>query len=267
MQERLQKILSARGICSRRKAEEYILAGLVKVNGKTSTLGQKADPAVDKITVEGKVIKDRKEMLYYVMNKPVGVETTNVERLSTKPKKPTQVGRQSTSVTPAPRSSKSEVGSAPSIRDILPKALQGKVFPVGRLDKESSGLLLLTNDGVLAFRLTHPKFQHDKEYEVILDRPVDALAIKKLEEGFILDGSRTKPLEIRKIRSTAIRITLTEGKNRQIRRMCQHVGYTVKELKRVRITSLEDARLPVGLTRALKKEEKSALLQSVGLEA
>ena len=152
-----------------------------------------------------------------------------------------------------------------TVRDILPKALQGKIYPVGRLDKDSCGLLLFTNDGVLAYRLTHPKFQHDKEYEVVLNRPIEPVAIKTLEKGFILDGSKTKPMTIKKVEPDTVRIILTEGKNRQIRRMCQHVGYTVKDLKRVRIMTLEDAKLKTGTTRTLTEPEKKAMLKSVGL--
>ncbi len=275
MLERLQKILSARGIASRRKAEEYILAGLVKVNGKIATLGQKADPKEDRIEVDGKVLQDRIEMLYYVMNKPVGVETTNVEkdpsqgdfvetrgaRVSTPP---SRLSAPLLRVSP-PTKAASVITYVPSVRDVLPKNLQGKIFPVGRLDKDSSGLLLFTNDGVLAYRLTHPSFQHEKEYEVILDRPIESSACKKIEVGFEMDGHMTKPLQCMKIKPNVIRIILTEGKNRQIRRMCQHVGYTVKDLKRVRIMTLLDEKLPVGTVRVLKAGEKKDLLRSVGL--
>ncbi len=240
VQERIQKILSARGVCSRRKAEEYIVAGLVKVNGVVATLGQKADPDTDTIECAGKVVQDRAEMLYYVMNKPEGVETTNVPH-----KRP---------------------GEAPSVRDLLPAHLQGKISPVGRLDKDSTGLLLFTNDGVLAYRLTHPKFHHEKEYDVTLDREISPFDCKKLEGGFEMDGSMTKPLQVKKIRHNVIRIVLTEGKNRQIRRMCQYVGYTVKELRRVRVATLEDSRLPIGSLRALTKEEKAGLLGSIGVQ-
>ena len=134
MQERLQKILSARGICSRRKAEEYILKGLVTVNGEKAELGQKADPEIDTVEVDGSVVEARKDLKYYLLNKPIGIVTTNASMVGQK-----------------------------TLIDILPKDLQGKVFAVGRLDKETSGLLLLTNDGVLAYRLTHPKFDHEKE--------------------------------------------------------------------------------------------------------
>ncbi len=261
--ERLQKILSAQGIASRRKAEEYILQGLVKVNGKVAILGQKADPLVDTIEVSGKVLEDRQEMLYYLMNKPVGVVTENVSRSSLdrfsigKPKE--KAG--SRNRTNDKRTNESTI----SVRDLLPPDLQGRVYPVGRLDKDSCGLLLFTNDGVLSYRLTHPKFEHEKEYEVTLGGPINAIAMRKLEEGFELDGSLTKPLKIHKIGPEMIRIVLTEGRNRQIRRMCQHVGYTVVALRRVRIMNIEDSRLRPGSIRALKEDEKKGLLRSVSL--
>ncbi|MFA6008141.1 MAG: pseudouridine synthase [Candidatus Shapirobacteria bacterium] len=246
MLERLQKILSARGICSRRKAEEYIVQGLVTVNGVVAKLGSKADPAVDRVEVAGSVVQDRKEMLYYVMNKPVGVETTNVER--------------------SPRNEgKHAILPVPSVRDLLPSHLKGKIFPVGRLDKDSSGLLLFTNDGVLAYRLTHPKFDHEKEYDVLLDRSISPSICKKIGGGFEMDGHQTKPLTITKVAPNRVRIVLTEGKNRQIRRMCQHCGYTVKELRRIRIMTLKDDHLASGSVRALMEAEKVALLRSVGL--
>jgi len=272
MQERIQKILSARGICSRRKAEEYLLRGLVKVNGKTAVLGQKADSATDRIEVDGKVVQDRKEMLYYVMNKPVGVETTNVERNqgvrgNRRNRGKTFISSDSSgsSVSLASAKPSGEAGSASSVRDHLPPHLRGKIFPIGRLDKDSSGLLLFTNDGVLAYRLTHPKFDHDKEYEVILDRSISPMVCKNIEKGFEMDGYMTKPLKVNKIAPTRVRIVLTEGKNRQIRRMCQHFGYTVKSLKRIRILTLNDERLKPGAIRALLEAEKVALLHAVGL--
>lgn len=258
MLERLQKILSARGVCSRRKAEEYILAGLVKVNGKVAVLGSKADPAVDTVEVDGKVMQDRAAMLYYLMNKPVGVETTNVGGVR---------GNRGVRRTDGSSSGSSDSSdsSVPSVRDLLPRNLQGKIYPVGRLDKDSSGLLLFTNDGVLAYRLTHPKFDHDKEYEVTLDRPITPSACRKIEEGFELDGSMTKPLEVAKVAPDKIRIILHEGRNRQIRRMCQAIGFTVKDLRRIRIMTLRDPALKVGALRALTQAEKNGLMRSVGL--
>lgn len=236
MLERLQKILSARGIASRRKSEEYILAGLVKVNGKVAELGQKADPEADTIEVDGKVLSDRAEMLYYVINKPVGVETTNA----------TIDGQQ-------------------TVKDLLPKNLQGLIVPVGRLDKDSGGLLLLTNDGVLAYRLTHPKFDHEKEYEVTVGNEIKNGALKKLEEGITIDGTKTKPAQITRLAPNKFLITLTEGRYRQIRRMSQKVGSPVDVLTRVRIMTLRDPHLKPGQLRPLTDAEKTALLQSVGL--
>ena len=245
MLERLQKILSARGICSRRKAEEYIKAGLVRVNGKVATLGQKADPEKDSVEVEGKVIQERAELLYYLMQKPVSVETSNV--LSRKPE--------------------NHQTSKPilTVRDLLPTELRGKVFPVGRLDKDSSGLLLFTNDGALAYRLTHPKFDHEKEYEVALERPIPNGALRKLAEGLKIFGEKTKPASIKRLSGTRFRIALTEGKNRQIRRMCQKVGSPVRKLRRVRIVTLEDENLKDGEVRMLTMKEKEELLRAVGL--
>lgn len=254
MQERLQKILSARGIASRRKAEEYIERGLVKVNGKIAKIGDKADPEKDQIEVDGKVLSERQEMLYYVMHKPVGVETSNVTgsglRVMGSKKNPKLITHTPSTVR--------------TVRDLLPPDLQGKIFPVGRLDKDSSGLLLFTNDGVLAYRLTHPKFFHEKEYDVTVDRPIPGNILKKIEQGITIREGRTKPARAEKVSPTTFRLALTEGKYRQIRRMCQQLGFTVKELKRVRIMTLEDARLRAGEMRALTEHERRLLLESVG---
>ncbi|MBT3599227.1 rRNA pseudouridine synthase [Candidatus Peregrinibacteria bacterium] len=236
MQERLQKILSARGICSRRKAEEYILKGLVTVNGEKAELGQKADPEIDTVEVDGSVVEARKDLKYYLLNKPIGIVTTNASMVGQK-----------------------------TLIDILPKDLQGKVFAVGRLDKETSGLLLLTNDGVLAYRLTHPKFDHEKEYEVEVFEPITDGAIKKLEKGITISGEKTKPTIVKRIDENKFSIALTEGKNRQIRRMCQKVGKPVTSLKRVRIMTLSDSSMKQGDLRELTDDERDELLKSVGI--
>ena len=245
MLERLQKILSARGIASRRKAEEYIERGLVTVNGKKAVIGQKADAAVDRIEVSGEVLEERQEMLYLLLNKPVGVVTSNV-------------AKRLTGTSP-------EALAERTVRDLLPPALQGKVFPVGRLDKNSEGLLLLTNDGALANRLTHPKFDHEKEYEVETEKEIFEGALDKMRQGIKIMGEITKPAIIKKTGSRTFRIALTEGKNRQIRRMCQKVGNAVTSLKRIRIVSLTDTRLAPGKIRPLTDSERSALLASVGV--
>lgn len=307
MRERLQKILSSRGMASRRKAEEYIEAGFVKVNGKVAKLGDKADPTTDKIEVDGRVLSDRKEMLYYVLHKPVGILTENLQssvsllhqqaatkgaqsnvliRWDTLQGEHGGLKRQGANSRDDQRfdplgnlragsahhrrgrlkgQEKLSRAGSKTVYDLLPDALKGKIFPVGRLDKDSSGLLLFTNDGVLAYRLTHPKFNHDKEYEAVLDRPISPSAWEKIEEGMMLDGSMTKPLTVKKTAPNRIRITLTEGRNRQIRRMLQHIGYTVKGLRRVRIMTLSDDILKSGEVRALIQAERVALLGAVGL--
>lgn len=249
--ERLQKILSARGISSRRKAEEYITQGLVKVNGKVAKLGQKADPETDTIEVDGKVLQARQEMLYYLMNKPRGVVTTNIEWDKKKA---------------APGAKQPSESKDPTVRDLLPPSLRGKVYPVGRLDKESEGLLLLTNDGVLAYRLTHPKFDHEKEYEVTVEGEIKNGQLMKMENGMTISGEKTKPTIIRRLGPDRFLIALTEGKNRQIRRMCQKVGSPVKTLKRVRIMTLKDPSLASGKIRELSAQERAQLLASIGVQ-
>ncbi len=256
MQERLQKILSARGIASRRKAEEYIKAGLVKVNGVTATIGQQADAEVDQIEVDGKVLQARLEMLYYVMHKPRGVESTNL---------PKGDKRDSSAKLRAGSGNKS-ADDRTSVRELLPAHLQGIVFPVGRLDKDSEGLLIFTNDGVLAYRLTHPKFDHEKEYEVTVANPITDGQIRKLEEGMTISGEKTKPTTVKRLGPATFLITLTEGKNRQIRRMCQKVGCPVDRLVRVRIMTLVDSHLAHGAIRQLAPTETKDLLRSVGLD-
>ncbi len=247
MLERLQKILSQRGIASRRKAEEYIERGLVKVNGVVATLGQKADPDTDTVTVDGAVLEERKHLLYYLIHKPVGVLTHPF----------------GSTIGPAgPR----REDDAPSVRDFLPEHLQGLLAPVGRLDKASSGLLIVTNDGVLSYRLTHPKFTHEKEYEVEVDSPISSGALEKLQNGMIILGEKTKPAHIVQIAPRKFRIALTEGKNRQIRRMCEKIDRRVVHLQRLRIVTLTDTRLKPGEVRQITPGELAALKKAVGME-
>lgn len=236
MLERLQKILSARGIASRRKAEELITEGVVFVNGKQAALGQKADPATDTIEVRGDTVKRAQELLYYVLYKPVGVLTSSQLRKEEQ-----------------------------TVAWLLPPKLRGLVHPVGRLDKDSEGLLLLTNDGTLAYRLTHPRFDHEKEYEVTTEKPVLEADLRKLEKGVFVLGAKTKPATIKRLTPTRFTIALTEGRNRQIRRMVEKIGGMVKTLKRVRILTLQDAALHSGHLRALTKEEVAAMRHAVGL--
>lgn len=244
--DRLQKILSTYGICSRRTAETFIIDGRVTVNGEIAILGQKADPDHDEIIVDGKNIREGRQegrdgtlvRLYYIMNKPVGIITSNVDN----PDHPDR-----------------------TVRDLLPKELQGKIYPVGRLDKETSGLLIFTNDGVLAYRLTHPSFDHEKEYAVETTDPITDRQLEKLQNGVMIDGEKTKPAVIKKISDKKFTIALTQGKNRQIRRMCQKVGAPLRFLERTRIMTLSP-KLSEGEFRLLADQEKRDLLKSVDLE-
>ncbi len=245
MMERLQKILSRAGIASRRHAEDLLRAGRVTVNGTVANVGDKADQAVDTIIVDGRVLPQATAFAYYLLFKPSGVEVTN-KRPET-PKTPRQDSRGTTMVRP------------PILPEILPPALRGTVFPVGRLDQDSEGLLLLTNDGELALRLTHPRFDHEKEYRVRLQTAMSDDALKRLREGMVMDGRQTKPLTVKRISSNVLLITLTEGKHRQIRRMCEAVGCTVRHLTRVRIGPLGIDGMEPGQLRPLTDGEIEAL--------
>jgi pseudouridine synthase len=151
------------------------------------------------------------------------------------------------------------VAQAPILPELLPPELRGKVFPVGRLDQDSEGLLLLTNDGELALRLTHPRFDHEKEYRVQLQTAMNDAALARLRQGMVLDGRQTKPLTVERVSSNTILMTLTEGKNRQVRRMCEAVGCTVRGLTRVRIGPLTVDGLSVGELRPLSSAEIATL--------
>lgn len=205
---RLQKYLSGAGIASRRKAEEFISRGLVKVNGEIATIGMSVVPGVDKVEVGNEAVREIQEFVYYKVNKPRGIVTTCV--------------------------SKGDTG----IMDIVD--IPERVFPIGRLDKDTVGLLILTNDGRLSNRLMHPRYEHEKEYVVEVYGPIEDSELSRMAAGVkILDGYKTKPAEIARISSGKFSIVLTEGKNRQIRRMVEAAGHEVKKLKRVRIENVK----------------------------
>ncbi len=205
---RLQKYLSGAGIASRRKAEEFISRGLVKVNGEVATIGMSVVPGVDKVEVGNEAVREIQEFVYYKVNKPRGIVTTCV--------------------------SKGDTG----IMDIVD--IPERVFPIGRLDKDTVGLLILTNDGRLSNRLMHPRYEHEKEYVVEVYGPIEDSELSRMAAGVkILDGYKTKPAEIARISSGKFSIVLTEGKNRQIRRMVEAAGHEVKKLKRIRIENVK----------------------------
>ncbi len=227
---RLQKFLASAGICSRRKGEEYIKNGRVKVNGKIVTeLGTKVDPLNDQIELNGNKIELNQDLIYIALHKPRGyIASCTRNRAGEK-----------------------------IVLDLLD--IPRRIYPVGRLDKDSTGLLLLTNDGKLHHRLLHPSFDHEKEYEVTVDRPLADGALQKLEQGLTILGTKTRPAKITRLSARRFRIILQEGKNRQIRRMIRKVGARVSKLKRVRVANIKIGRLPQGHWRHLTEKEKKEL--------
>ena len=232
MKERLQKILSAAGICSRRAAESYITAGRVKVNGITANLGESADPEVDEILVDGRPLgKKGPRMTYIMLNKPRGYVTTLSD----------EAGRK-------------------TVADLIADVPE-RVYPVGRLDMHSEGLLLLTNDGQLAHSLMHPSHEVYKEYLVKLSPDEEGLPTpeKPLSGVIELDGERLLPAKCRLLTQTEngyiMTIAIRQGKNRQIRRMCAKCGYTVNSLKRVSEGDVKLGDLPSGRWRYLTEAE------------
>jgi pseudouridine synthase len=233
MQERLQKIIARAGVTSRRKAEELILQGRVSVNGQVvAELGSKADPARDRILVDGRPLSRERRRLYLLLNKPPGYVST----VSDPQHRPTVVSL---------------------VRDI-----KERVYPVGRLDYHSSGLMLLTNDGELANFLMSPKSGVPRTYHVKLESEPGPEAIKKLEGGIVLDGRRTAPCQIRRLalgEKPWYEITLVEGRYHQVRRMFERIGQGVVKLKRVRIAFLTDHGLAPSRFRHLKAAEVNRL--------
>ena len=230
--ERLQKVMASCGVASRRKCEEIITQGRVKVNGDVvSELGTKVSKK-DVIEVDGKVLF-KQEHVYYVLNKPTGYLTTVSDTL----------GRR-------------------TVMDLLdPETKKTRVFPVGRLDYDTSGVLLLTNDGELSYRLTRSQKEVEKEYQVRVSGIIDQPAVTKLIKGVLIDGVMTKRAKVeilelnRKNDSSLLTITITEGRNRQVRKMCETVGFLVKKLKRVSFGGVTLDGLGVGEYRPLKPHE------------
>jgi 23S rRNA pseudouridine2605 synthase/23S rRNA pseudouridine2604 synthase len=232
---RLQKFLSQAGVCSRRQGEALIAAGRVAVNGQVvTTPGTIVDPEKDRVAVDGRDVAVETRLVYLALHKPVGVVTSCRH--------------------PGQR----------VVTDLVD--LPQRIFPVGRLDKDSSGLLLLTNDGRIHHRLSHPSFDHEKEYVVDVDISVTGDALRQLAEGIVLDGRRTRPAEVVRLGGgRRFRIVLREGRNRQIRRMVEAVGGRVKRLQRVRFANLRLGGLKPGQWRFLSTREIESLLQVAGV--
>ena len=230
--ERLQKVLASSGVASRRKCEEIIQEGRVAVNGEVVTvLGTKVSKK-DIITVDGKLIQ-KEELVYYVLNKPTGYLTTV-----------------------------SDPKNRRTVMDLIePEDKKKRIFPIGRLDYDTSGVLLFTNDGNLSYRLTRSNKEIEKTYHARLDGIIDQTAVTKLIRGVMIDGVMTKRASIeildidKKNNSTLIALTITEGRNRQVRKMCETVGFPVKKLKRVAFGTITLEGLTVGAYRPLKPHE------------
>lgn len=228
MKERIQKILSQRGIASRRQAEQMITDGRVLCNGEICTLGQTADPDVDTICVDGAVLPSSCDKVYIMLHKPKGYVTTLSD----------EKGRKTAAM--------------------LVADCDQRVYPVGRLDMDSEGLLIFTNDGALANRMMHPKHEVKKTYQVYV-KGFDEYKVKLLKEPIILDGYRISPPDIflvsKKEDSAVLLITIHEGRNRQVRRMCARAGMQVKRLIRIREGNLSLDSLPPGKWRYLTESE------------
>lgn len=231
-EERLQKIIARAGLASRRAAEELIEMGRVTVNGQKARLGMSADPHRDDILVDGERLKLPESFDYFMLNKPKGVISD--EDVS---------------------------GNHQSARDLIP--VEGHLYPVGRLDLGSEGLMLFTNDGALAHRLTHPRYDHPKTYQVLLDGNVQEETLDRWRHGIVIEGKRTRPAHVDKIRKsrsgTLLEVTLREGRKRQIRKVASTLGHTVISLTRTKLGPLELGDLPVGAWRRLTIEEVAAL--------
>ncbi len=222
--ERLQKVLARAGIASRRACEELIEDGLVTVNGETARLGRRVEVTVDVIEVDGALVAANPDLVHYLLHKPAGIVSTA-----------------------------SDPQGRPTVVDLVPD--DRRVFPVGRLDAETEGLLLLTNDGELTHRLTHPSFGVDKEYLAHVEGSPSRGALRTLRTGVELEDGMTAPAKVSLLDPHTLRIVIHEGRNRQVRRMCEAVGHPVTRLVRTRIGPLIDRRLKAGEWRQLERDE------------
>ena len=226
--ERLQKVLARAGIGSRRVCEKLIVEQRVTVNGEFAELGEKVDPETSQVEVDGLKIGVRQDLVYYLLNKPIGVITTSKD--------------------PQERS---------TVVDLVPT--HPRVFPVGRLDADTEGLILLTNDGDLTHYLTHPSFGIEKEYLVQVEVKPPRNAIRELRQGVELDDGITAPAKVSLVDEKLLKIVIHEGRNRQIRRMCESVGHPVIRLIRSRIGPIVDRSLRPGSFRELTNQELKSI--------
>lgn len=227
---RLNKAISDSGFCSRRQADTYIEKGLVTLNGKVAGLGDRVIPS-DEIRVAGQLIKDKPKNVYIAFNKPIGVTTTTDSRIKG------------------------------NVIDLL--NLNERVFYIGRLDKPSEGLLLLTNDGDIVNKILRAGNEHEKEYLVEVNRPITDDFLQHMRKGVPILDTITKKCEVEKLSKRTFKIVLIQGLNRQIRRMCEALGYEVIALKRIRVMNVELGDLPVGKWRYLSDQELKGLQTAI----
>ncbi|GAA4833640.1 hypothetical protein GCM10023310_08810 [Paenibacillus vulneris] len=227
---RINKFISETGFCSRREVDKLVEAGRVTINGKRAELGSQVEEG-DEVRVDGKPISTRKKGVYIALNKPVGITSTTEQHIRG------------------------------NIVDFV--GHKERIFPIGRLDKDSEGLILLTNDGDIVNKILRAENNHEKEYIVTVDKPITPMFLQGMAGGVHILGTVTKPCRIYKQGDRVFRIILTQGLNRQIRRMCSAFGYEVRRLKRVRIMNIHLGPLPAGKWRDLTDQEMDELLRTI----
>jgi 23S rRNA pseudouridine2604 synthase len=224
---RLNKYISETGVCSRREADKWIEAGRITCNGQIAALGTQVQ-AGDEVRVDGELIGAKKRQVYIALNKPVGITCTT------------------------------EAHIEENIIDLV--GYPERIFPIGRLDKDSEGLILLTNDGDIVNEILRSENNHEKEYIVTVDRPITDLSLRMMAGGVKIRGELTKPCKVRRVDQQTFRMVLTQGLNRQIRRMCSALGYKAQRLQRVRIMNIQLGTLSAGKWRHLTDPELAGLL-------
>ncbi|MHA6534524.1 23S rRNA pseudouridine(2604) synthase RluF [Paenibacillus sp. BAC0078] len=223
---RINKFISETGYCSRREADKLVEGGRVTINGERAVLGSQAETG-DEVRIDGKLLKTGSKVVYIALNKPVGITSTT------------------------------EAHIQGNIVDFV--GHHERIFPIGRLDKDSEGLILLTNDGDIVNKILRAEGKHEKEYIVTVDRPITPAFITGMSSGVKILGGRTLPCEVTRVTERVFRIILTEGKNRQIRRMCTAFGYEVRRLQRIRIMNIRLGAMKTGEWRDLTAQEKQEL--------
>ncbi|MEH7345082.1 23S rRNA pseudouridine(2604) synthase RluF [Bacillus sp. JJ1532] len=230
---RINKFISDSGVASRRGADKLITDGRVMINGKRATIGSQVNPG-DDVLVNGNLIRVARNNVYIALNKPVGITSTT------------------------------EKGVKGNIVDLVNHPL--RIFNIGRLDKDSEGLILLTNDGDIVNEILRSEGKHEKEYIVSVDKPITPEFLKKMSEGVKILGTKTLPCKVTQLSKFDFQIILTQGLNRQIRRMCAELGYDVYRLQRIRIMNIHLGNLPPGQWRDLSKKERTQLFRELNYE-